>query len=70
MFYDLESAAKGQLETVAAVSNEQLKDPTSQKTFRLKHLAVNGSQFPRCNFDTIGLRRFFGSGTRLLLTGV
>jgi hypothetical protein len=73
VFYELESVAdmaKGQLETVAVVSKEQLKDPTLQETFRLKHLVVNDSQFPRCNFDQIGLRRFFGTSTRLLLQGV
>lgn len=62
--------AEGQLETIATLSNEQLKDPTSQKIFRLKHLVVDNSQFLRCKFDEIGLRRFFGTGTKLTVVGV
>jgi hypothetical protein len=73
VFYELHSAAdiaEGQLQTIATLSNEQLKDPTSQEIFRLKHLVVNNFRFPRCKFDQIGLRRIFGTGTKLVLIGV
>ena len=62
VFYALEiqaNMANRQLEMTAVLSNEQLKYPTLQKIFRLKHFVVNlnDAQFQRNNFDEIGLRR-------------
>jgi hypothetical protein len=69
VFYELEREANRQLDVIAVLANKQLKEPASRKIFQRKNLVINDAQFQRHNFNNIGLRRVFGSGSKLPLIG-